>query len=91
MKSMICSILTLAVLAVGGTHVFAAPEKAPKKPAEERFAKLDANGDKKLSEEEFIGKKTGEAKDKAGKRFGKLDKDGDKSLSFEEFNVTPKK
>lgn len=91
MKSMICSILTLTVLALGVTHAVAAPDKAPKKPAEERFAKLDANGDKKLSEEEFVGKKTGEAKDKAGKRFGKLDKDGDKSLSFEEFNVTPKK
>lgn len=88
MKVMLCS--ALAILAIGVSSAMAAPA-APKKTAEERFAKLDANGDKKLSSEEFVGKKTGDAKTKAETRFGKLDKDSDKFLSFEEFNVTPKK
>jgi hypothetical protein len=78
----------VAMLAYGAPAAMAAK---PKKSPEQRFARLDKDGDKKLTEEEFIGKKTDEAKSKAEKRFSRLDKDKDHSLSFEEFNVTPKK
>ncbi len=78
----------LAILALSMPFALAAK---PKKSAEERFAKLDVNSDKKLSKEEFLGKKTGDAKSKAEMRFTKLDKDKDNSLSFSEFNVSPKK
>jgi len=88
MQRLILWTVTLAAFTLVAPTAFAAK---PKKSAEERFAKLDANGDKKLSKEEFVGKKTDEAKTKAEKRFAKLDKDKDDSLSFEEFNVTPKK
>lgn len=81
-------VLILCVLTLSSTLAVAAK---PKRSAEDRFARLDTNSDKKLTEEEFIGKKTGEAKSKAEKRFSKLDKDNDDSLTFEEFNVTRKK
>jgi hypothetical protein len=82
--------LALAIVGFGASTLSAAP-KAAKKSPEERFAKLDANGDKKLSLEEFLGKKKDDARTKAENRFGKLDKDSDKALSLEEFSATPKK
>lgn len=88
MQRYILWTLTLAALTLLAPTAFAAK---PKRSAEDRFAKLDANSDKKLSKDEFVGKKTDEAKTKAEKRFTKLDKDKDDSLTFEEFNVTPKK
>ena len=76
-------MLGLAVL-----PVFAAEDK-PKVPPEEAFKKADKNGDGKLSEEEFVGKRSGEKADKAKEMFKKKDKDGDGFLSLEEF--MPKK
>ena len=52
---------------------------------------MDANGDKKLSTEEFLGKKTDDKKAKAETRFSKLDKDGDRFLSLDEFRRPRKK
>jgi len=80
--------LLVAMLAYSAPAAMAAkPNRSP----EQRFAKLDKDGDKKLTEEEFIGKKADDAKAKAEKRFSKLDKNKDNALSFEEFNVTRKK
>lgn len=79
----------MVTLLAGGAP--AALAAKPKKSGEARFAKLDADGDKKLSKDEFIGKKSGEEKTKASKRFGKLDKDNDHSLSLQEFDVPKKK
>jgi Ca2+-binding EF-hand superfamily protein len=63
----------------------------PKKPydAAAAFAKKDANGDGKLSKEEF----TKGAKDaaKAETQFTARDKDKDGSVSKEEFTAAPKK
>jgi Ca2+-binding EF-hand superfamily protein len=64
---------------------------AAKKDPEARFKKLDKNSDSKLSLEEFVGKKTGEKKEKAEKAFKKRDKDGDGSLTLEEFKGKKKK
>jgi hypothetical protein len=84
-------ILAIAVLAAGASFSLAADPAKPKKSPEERFAKADKNGDKKLSLEEFLGKRSGDAKEKGTKRFEKLDKDGDQSLTLEEFKTVKKK
>jgi Ca2+-binding EF-hand superfamily protein len=67
--------------------VMAAEQKSP----EEVFKRKDANGDGKLSVDEFVGKLTGEKADKAKARFAKLDKDGDGSLTLQEFEAGQKK
>jgi Ca2+-binding EF-hand superfamily protein len=88
----------LAVLAVGTTLALAADEKPaaagaagaekPKRDPAEIFKKLDANGDGKVSLEEFkagpIGKKDPA---KAEEIFKKKDTNGDGSLSLEEFSA----
>jgi hypothetical protein len=92
MLRLISGILAVAVVACCATAALAAKADAkPKKSPEERFAKADKNGDQKLSLEEFLGKRTGDMKEKATRRFGKLDKDGDESLTLEEFKAVPKK
>jgi hypothetical protein len=87
----ITAILAVASLALAANLSRAADPAKPKKSPEERFAKSDKNGDKLLSLEEFLGKRTGDMKEKATKRFEKLDKDSDKSLSLEEFKAAQKK
>lgn len=84
---LIASLLTLAVFA-GFTVDASAQEKKKADPAKV-FAKKDANGDGKLSKEEF----TKGAKDAAmaEKAFGTKDKDKDGSLSKEEFAAAPAK
>jgi EF-hand domain pair len=92
MLRLISGILAVAVVACFATATMAAKADAkPKKTPEERFEKADKNGDKKLSLEEFLGKRTGEMKEKATKRFKKLDKDGDESLTLEEYKAAVKK
>lgn len=49
------------------------------------FARLDKDGNSKLSVEEFIGTRPKEKHELARKQFGRRDKDGDASLSTEEF------
>ena len=80
----------LATLAFASIAVHAADEKEKKKqdPAAV-FAKKDANGDGKLSKEEFLKGQKDAAK--AEKSFGARDKDGDGSISKEEFTAAPKK
>ena len=84
-----CLVAAAVVLSSVGSLASAKPNKPAKSP-EERFSKFDKDGDGKLSLEEFIGKKEGEAKDKATKRFAKLDKNSDKSLSLDEFKAGAK-
>jgi Ca2+-binding EF-hand superfamily protein len=70
-----------------------APALAQEKKAspEEQFAKMDKNGDKKLSKEEFVGKRTGDKAGKAEEQFKKLDKNSDGSLDLDEFKARGKK
>ena len=91
MRRLIGCALTVAMIGFGATTLNAADEKAPKKTPEERFAKMDANSDQKLSLEEFLGKRKDDAKAKAEKQFKKRDKDADGFLSLEEFKAAPKK
>lgn len=87
------AILTiLSVLALASISVNAADEAKkdkPKQDPEKVFAKKDANGDGKLSKEEF----TKNAKDAtaAEKAFTAKDKDGDGCVSKEEYLAAPKK
>jgi Ca2+-binding EF-hand superfamily protein len=62
-----------------------AQEKKGKKTAEEQFAALDANNDKKLSKEEYVARLEGEKKSKGEQRFGRWDKNSDGTLSLEEY------
>ncbi|MFQ5731505.1 MAG: EF-hand domain-containing protein [Planctomycetaceae bacterium] len=79
---------TAGVLADTG---FAAKKKKKKRTDEQIFARLDKDGDKKVTEEEFVGKRTGKKAARAKKRFSKIDKNGDGSLTLEEFKARKKK
>jgi len=52
---------------------------------EDRFAKMDKNGDKKLELAEFMGRATSEeTKKEREKQFAEMDKDKDKAVTLEE-------
>ncbi len=72
-------------------------KKAPDKAAQ--FGKLDTNGDKQLTLEEFKGKKKGKALENAEKAFGRLNTDKKtveidgkevQVLTLAEFSAAPK-
>lgn len=79
-----------ALLLAGGLTLMAA-DKADKPKAkfdpEAAFKKMDKNSDSKLSKEEFLGKREGEAKTKGETQFTAKDKDKDGSLTLEEFKA----
>ena len=83
--------LTLIAMTLALGSLVATVQAADKKDPETQFAKLDGNNDKKLSLEEFKGKKDGDAATKAEKAFKRLDKDNDGSLSLDEFKARGKK
>lgn len=90
----ITAVLFALLLSASMTYAADAPKKPaegdkPKMTPEEIFKKKDANGDGKISKEEF----TKGAKDpaKAEERFTALDKDKDGSVSKEEFSAAPAK
>ncbi|HZZ72463.1 MAG TPA: EF-hand domain-containing protein [Pirellulales bacterium] len=82
MKKLVAMFLGVALM-FNVSSAFAA--KKSKTPVEDRFKKLDSNGDGKLSLEEFqAGKKDA---DKAAAQFKKLDKNNDGFLDLEEFKA----
>lgn len=83
MKSKFCRS-ALVILAIGVAHV---PEAQASQEEDVRrlFGKLDANGDSRLSEHEFVGERGGASRAKARKQFRRLDEDGDRWLSLHEF------
>jgi Ca2+-binding EF-hand superfamily protein len=88
------ALLAGLALVIAGTAARAGDEQKPAKKGnpESLFKKLDANGDGKVSKEEFakFAENNPKAKEKPGatdKIFSKLDTNGDGSLSFEEFKM----
>lgn len=83
----LCACLASASLLVGALAlpVRAAADDKPKATPEERFKRLDKNGDGKLSLEEFRGKQT--ENEKVKKAFELRDKDKDGFLTLEEFKA----
>ncbi|MDZ4286472.1 MAG: EF-hand domain-containing protein [Prosthecobacter sp.] len=83
----------LATLAFASLATYAADEakKAdkPKQDPEKMFARKDANGDGKLSKEEFLKGAKDAAKSET--QFTAKDKDKDGSVSKEEYLAAPKK
>ena len=61
----------------------------PKKVSvEERFAKMDKNGDKKLDIDEFMGRATKEDTRKEREtQFAEMDKDKDKAVTLDEYKA----
>lgn len=85
MKRIVMMMFALAV-SIGLSQV-ASAEDAPKKGKGGGFAKLDTNGDGKLSLEEFTAGKSDKALENAKKRFTQLDADNDGSVTKEEMKA----
>ncbi len=88
-KCIACLLAAFALLL--GTVTAKAVKAADKPTAEERFKKLDKDGDGKLTMEEYKGKKTGEKAEAAEKDFKARDKDNDGFLTLDEFSAKIKK
>lgn len=82
----ILTVLALTTLAVNAQEKGKGKAKAS---PEEFFKKKDANGDGKLSKEEFLKGAPADKADAMGKRFTALDKDKDGSVSLDEFKAAP--
>lgn len=86
MKRIVVTMLALAV-SIGLSQIASAKDAPKKSKGGGIFAKLDTNGDDKLSLEEFTAGKTDKALEAAKKRFAKLDADGDGSVTKEEMKA----
>jgi len=62
----------------------------PKPTLEEQFAKMDTNGDKKLTEDEFVAVRGRKDPNKAKEAWGKVAK-GKKELTLDEFKAALQK
>ena len=65
--------------------------KKAKRTPEDRFKKLDANSDGKLTVDELKGKAKGKRAEAMARRFKLQDTDGNGELSLEEFKTKPKR
>jgi hypothetical protein len=90
MKRFAVALLVVALACLVARVAAAADEgkKAdkPKISVEDRFAKLDANKDGKVTKDEFIAGHPKMDKDKAGAMFAKIAKDKD-SFTLEDFKT----
>jgi hypothetical protein len=84
MKSTLCWLSALLILAIGVAR-FPEAQASQEEDIREVFGRLDANRDKRLSEDEFVGEKGGKARANARKKFRTLDENGDRWLSLHEF------
>ena len=85
-------VIAFAFACFQGSDLLAAQANGKGTPkAEANFRKLDKNDDGKVTPEEYIGLKEGEAKAKALKTFQKLDKNRDGHLTLEEYKAASAK
>ena len=87
----ICALALCGTLALNAADAKKPAGDKPKPNPDDLFKKLDKNGDGKLSKEEFLGKREGEAKTKGEAAFAAKDKDKDGNLSLDEFKAAPAK
>lgn len=88
LKSSLTVVLTIVLLTSGlFTVVTAQPKTKKRQPTDFQFRELDKNGDKQISEAEFLGEKTKNARDNARILFTSLDQDRSGHLSGEEFKT----
>ena len=84
-------VAALAVVCLVGLNgAVSAQQQQKKRSPEKAFAKLDTDGNGKLSRNEYVGQKEGEAVSKAEANFKMLDKNSDGSLTLEEFKERAK-
>lgn len=88
MKSMFIwtTALTLLVTAVASA-ADAQRVSRKRKATDWRFREMDANGDKRLTETEFIGEAKKEAREKAKREFMSFDRDRNHVITHEEFKA----
>jgi len=90
-KPWVVAVAFALVFETGGILQAAQKKSGSKRSPDEIFARLDKNGNNKLSLEEYIGKKADDKATKAGKRFKKSDKDADGFLTLGEFKASRQK
>jgi hypothetical protein len=83
-------LIGAVVLGLTVSPALAGPGKGAGKTPEQRFSKLDANGDGSVSLQELRGKGKKDAA-KIEKRFKKLDRNSDGKLTLEELKAKGKK
>lgn len=92
MRKLICGLSALAIaLGLSFSSSFAADKPKGERDPEAMFKRLDKNGDGKLTETEFLGKRTGEEAEKAKAQFKRLDKNSDGAVTLEEYKARAKK
>ena len=89
LKWIACSFV-VSVLAFGATPAEAKGKRKQLTP-EERFTKMDKNGDGTISLAEFVGKAKGDKLEKREAVFKAKDADNDGALTLDEFKTRIKK
>ena len=91
MKTVTALATTLvAAISLGTTVTASAKDGEKKQIAAERFEKLDADGDHKLTLQEYIARRSEDDSIRAAKIFAKMDADNDGSVSPAEFQAGAK-
>ena len=92
-----CFVLTLSLVGLAALPLWAAEKEKPAKPRDPAkiFSRRDADGDGKLTLDEFKAGMKEPAVAKADQRFKKIDADGNGTVSLKEFTdamkAAPKK
>lgn len=77
----------VVMLSLGVPVVSLADDAEANAKIEAQFSRMDKDGNKQLSEAEFVGKRDGDAATRAKNRFKKLDADGNGTVSLDEFKA----